>query len=181
VLRLPSTTAFALALALAAFAAASPARAQPVAEPELKAAYLYNFAQLTEYPAAAGSAPRFVLCTIGRNSLGSHLARLEERSILGRPISVRPLTAASQARECHLLYIAPGESARVAALVDALASFPVLTVADAETSGPTAAVITLVPRGERVGFAVNLASAKRAGLRLSSRLLKLASEIQGEP
>ena len=174
--------AAAFALAIAALLGAAGARAQPVPEFELKAAFLYNFALLTEWPVQAFPAPDapFVLCVFGPNPFGNELARMEEKSVQGRRISVRTAGSPAAARDCHLLYIGPGEAGRLGRITESVGTLPVLTVADPGQSTPTEAVITLVQRDSRIGFSVDLASARRARLRLSSRLLKLAVNVRGE-
>ncbi len=156
-------------------------RPQPVGEYELKAAYLYNFALLSEWPEGALPAPDapLALCVLGRNPFGPSLAALEVKTVHGRRLEARQVPTAAAARRCHLLFIAAPELARASEIVAALGDAPVLTVADSGAAERTPAVITLGMHGSRVAFSVDLGAAKRARLRLSSRLLRLAAGVAG--
>src|SRR4051812_6677447 len=96
--RLPAMLALLLACAGAA------AIAQPVPEPELKAAFVYNFAVFTEWPqeALAANAP-IVLCTGAASTLSPALQSLNDKVVNGHKLSVR--AAGSGLRACHVLVL----------------------------------------------------------------------------
>jgi hypothetical protein len=170
-------------IAALAFALAQPppAQGQAVPEYELKAAYVYNFVQLTEWPAGAlgaADAP-FAVCVMGAIAPARSIEALHGKRVFERRIEVRALHKAASARACQVLFVSGGELARMGEIVAALAEAPVLTVADSDEPRPGAAAITLAPHGARIGFHVNLAAAKRARLRISSRLLRLALSVTG--
>jgi len=70
----------------------APASAQDVTEAALKAAFIYNFAQFTEWPVDALPAARerpFVLCVVGDDAVGDALGRaVKERHIAGHVMCV---------------------------------------------------------------------------------------------
>lgn len=159
------------------------AAAEPVSEDELKAAYVYHFAQLTEWPAGApgtGHAP-FLLCILGGDPPHPAFAALRGKTAHGRRIELRAVADAAQARACDALYVAASGAARLQDVVAALSQVPVLTIADAETPAAQSAIITLVPHEARIGFHINLDAARRSGLRISARLLRLALSVKGAP
>ena len=160
--------------------AAPEALAQPVPEYELKAAYLYNFALLTEWPGAASADAPFSICVIGRNPFPDGLASLQGRSMHGRKVAVRAVALSAAARGCQVLFIAAAGAAPVEDIVEALGEASVLTVADAGAEGARAAAIGLLAREQRVVFSVNLAAVRRAKLHVSPRLLRLAWRVQEE-
>lgn len=149
---------------------------RPAAEAVLRAAFLYNFALYTEWPA---SAPEGVtLCVLGQDSLGPALDALAGKHIAGKPVLVRRVNAVAQARTCQLLFIAPSEHEAMPAIVRALQSLPVLTVSEADSYPSDLPMIVLEPEGNRLAFQVNLTKAKAAGLQLSSKLLRLARTVK---
>jgi hypothetical protein len=77
-------------------------------------------------------------------------------------------------RACHLLYVGDTNSARTAAILDELQGAPVLTVSDGAEFIRNGGIIGLIVEEGRMRFVINPATAQRAGLRLSSRLLQLA-------
>lgn len=157
-----------LGLALAALPLALPA--QVVAEAELKAAFIYNFALFTEWPPGAldGDGP-FLICIAPGSPLRGALARLAGQALHGRRLALLPVAGAvwSEPR-CHLAVLdggAPPESRR-----------GLMTVANGEA--PAGAVITLTLQDEHLRFDVDADAARRAGLTLSSKLLRLARTVQ---
>ena len=61
-----------------------------------------------------------------------------------------------------------------------MAGRPVLTVADSEGWLDQGVMINLSRRQARLAFDINLGAARQAGLRISSKLLRLASGTVGK-
>lgn len=75
-------------LGMLLFAAA--ARGADLPEYRLKAAFIYNFAVYTEWPAAVGS--KLNLCMLGQDPFGGELQELNGKVIGARSIAVQPTT-----------------------------------------------------------------------------------------
>jgi hypothetical protein len=157
------------ALALLAAAACRLGAAQ-VPEADLKAAYIYNFAMFTTWPpdAALQKAP-FVVCASAEGALWPSLQTLNGRPVNGRPWTTTELSRPKGGR-CDIVVLAPG--------VERPASLPhgTLVVRNGAGHGPIS--ITLVNDEEHVRFDVDTQEAARNGLRFSSRLLRLARNVQ---
>lgn len=155
---------------------------QQVQEYDLKAAFLYNFALLTDWPRSAAIAPDagFRICIIGHNPFGNSLAKIEGKPVHGRRIALRDIASPNAARDCHVLFIAAPGSGALNAVIESLGESSVLTVAESDDDRATAAAITLLTRDQHVSFAVNLGAARRAQLHISPRLLRLAVRVVGE-
>lgn len=176
-------TALAAAVCLAGLPAATVGRAdnREALEYEVKAAMLVNFAKFVDWPAQAfpDSRAPLVIALVGRDPFGGLIEEtVRDRVVGGHPIVVRKLEALP-AREsaAHIVFLARSEKRRSADLLAALAGRPVLTVSDAEGFTQAGGMIGLSIENERVAFQVNRGAAQRAGLSISSRLLKLASSI----
>jgi hypothetical protein len=146
---------------------------------EIRTAFLFNFALYTSWPEPRDS---FGLCVLGDDDLGESLAALERRAIGGRPLRVRRLgSAKANPEECDIVYVPPSAAGRLDTLLAPLAAAPVLTVVDlgkAAPRRPTGAILSLYVEGDRMRFDADLERAHRAGLRLSARLLRLASNLR---
>lgn len=157
-------------------AGAVPARAEPVPESDMKAAFIFNFTVFTEWPRevlAAGAPIR--VCAGASGPLAGALAQLNDKVVNGHKIAiVRPLP--SNVRSCHVLVLSGIEQEQWAQLRRELAGANVLTVA--EDSGGAGAVIDLSVENRRIGFNVDMGAARGAGLTLSSKLLRLARSVQ---
>lgn len=156
------------------------ARAQAVTEYDLKAAFLYNFALFVDWPADAPPDTAFNLCILGKDPFGSALDGLEGREMKARRLAVKRLTSTRGAAECQILFLPASEEAHLTEALNALKGKPVLTVADSEGWLERGVIINMVQRQTRISFDINLDAARQNGLRVSSRLARLAGSVIGK-
>jgi hypothetical protein len=143
---------------------------------ELKAALLYNFALFTEWPVLPNDT--FNLCLYGPDPFGAAIEVLAQRTLLDRRIQIQRPRQPKDISACHLLYISSPALPELAQLLALTRNQPILTIADRLDSGDSHAVINLGLEQRRIIFDIDLAAANRAGLRLSSKLLRLAHDVQ---
>ena len=159
---------------LATVMLSTPARAEIADEDGIKVAFLVNFAKYTEWPSGS-SAGGLRFCGLSAQALSGKLAQLQGRQVQGREIQVRAPASRDEWRDCHVLYVAEG--GRAEAVLRAVGQAPVLTVSDSPDFAQSGGIIGLKLRAGRMRFDINLGAARRAGLNLSSQLLKLADEV----
>jgi hypothetical protein len=170
-------------IVLAAALSAAPAIAEggvPVgvsdvaADVAVKAAFLYNFAKFTEWPALPPGGP-LVLCVVGGDAVAAALVEtVKGQNISGRALEVWRPQESSSWRSCHLLFIADAEMRKSTGGLAGIKTLPVLTVSDSKDFSQTGGIIELFVESGRMRFAINMDAAEGSGLRLSSRLLGLA-------
>lgn len=170
-----------LAAACAVLGAAAPgdSTAAESLEYEVKAAMLANFAKFVEWPAQEFADPRtpLVIGVVGKDPFGALLDEtVREKTVGGHPIIVKRFDALPDAKEpVHILFLPRSERRLAPQLIALFAARPVLTVSDAAGFPDSGGIIGLGIEDQRVRFRVNLGASNRAGLKISSRLLKLAS------
>jgi hypothetical protein len=81
----------------------------------------------------------------------------------------------------HVVFVSGSEYKQLAGVLSALNNTPTLTVSDIDQFAEHGGVIGLVAAGRSVRFVINTEAATRARLRLSSRLLSLATILKGAP
>jgi hypothetical protein len=147
----------------------------------VKAAFLHKFASFVDWP--QGSFPRpdspLKIGILGDAQVWQELADLSrDRDRDGRPVVVTRLAPGDSLAGFHILYLRAPNLPRMA---DLLAGVPegVLTVADSDGAHPRGSVMSFFLEEGRVRFGVSLESAGRQRLRLSSRLLAVARNVQG--
>lgn len=149
--------------------------AQDVTEPALKAAFVYNFARFTTWPADLPAGDTFVICVMGDNAIGDALQRtVAGRMLSERPIVVTHVAATSPKRACRVLYIAGLPAGETASVVAELKDAPVLTISSIEGFASIGGMTQFFFEHGQLRFRIHLESAKRAGLQISSRLLVMA-------
>ena len=153
------------------------------AEYAVKAAMLYHFARFTDWPEGAGDGRGLRICVLGDDPFTDELTGLDGKRVAGQAIATIRLTRIDGARHCQLLFISRSEEARIGDILAYLGDRPILTIGDMAGFAEAGGIITLKMVDDRIGFAVNLASARRSGLTLSAKVLALAeiytAELQG--
>lgn len=171
----------ALVVAISLLAAPSVAvPAQEADEQLLKVAFIYNFAKFTTWPDAvfsdAGSP--IVLCVVGKNDMGNAFDTVEGKAVGGRTVTVKYLSAYRGKDLCHVVFVATSEKAKLAKIVSAGKVAHALTVSDMDGFAEGGGIIRIV-RGtdDKIQFEINAQAAEESGLKLSSKLLKLATRL----
>lgn len=151
---------------------------------QVKAAYLTNLGRfVNQWSARAGSSDEtFDICILGQDPFGSDLDRAVKGEKIGAsPLAARRISGVQEAAGCRVLYIGGSGDAQLSAVLAALGTSPVLTVSDNADFVKRGGMIQFVLDGDHVRFEINLAAARRAGLTLSSELLKLARTVRRTP
>ncbi|HEY3930567.1 MAG TPA: YfiR family protein [Candidatus Koribacter sp.] len=155
--------------------------AQPPATPtetQVEAAFLFKFGSFVTWPNPAPN-NTFAICVLGRDPFGPALDSIVKgESLDGVPFSVRHIGEPSEASACRIVFVSSSEQERVRPLLTELAKLPVLTVADMPHFNDRGGMVQFVLENGRVRFEVNLTSAEKSGLTLSSQLLKVASAVK---
>jgi YfiR/HmsC-like len=159
-------------------------QSQPPGEYEVKAAFLYNFAKFVEWPAGSfpGPGSPLRLCALLSGPAYQALEQVVEgKTLNGRPLQVRQLTGLEEVKGCHLLFIGVAETKQARQLLHDGLDTGVLTVGEREGFAQAGGMINLVLRQNHVAFEINVDAANRAGLKISSKLLSLATIVHDDP
>jgi hypothetical protein len=152
----------------------------PASEYDVKAAFLYNFALYVEWPkdAAVPESDPFVIGVLGTDPFGHALDALaREKDVAGRSIVVQRFPSLSELRPCHILFVSSDADQSLPAVIEMARVMKTLVVGDSESAALRGAAIGFVLRDNKVHFSANPAAAKRCGLTVSSKLLRLADIV----
>jgi YfiR/HmsC-like len=159
-------------------AASGVTTAQSATGAVLTAAFLFNFAKFTEWPADAPKEGPLTICVSGDPDVVSAL----ERIVKGRPLAGRDVAASNVPdgdwRSCHVLFLTGLDAGHSQRIVDELKGVPVLTVSDRERFAEAGGIVGLVVDAGKIRFKINTDAAERAHLHLSSRVLILATIVK---
>ena len=153
----------------------APAWANDLPEYRLKAAFLYNFAAFTEWPAEVGST--LALCIVGGDPFGAEIDPLHGKKVGERSLAVQRKTTPESLKGCQIVFITTAAGGQLPRVLDAVRGQPVLTVADAPGAMQQGVMLNMAVAQGRITFEANLAAARSARLNLSSKLLRLATEV----
>jgi len=164
-------------LMVAALAGVGTATAQGVPERDLKAAFVFNFIQFTQWPASGVDGGTLNLCASPGSPLYEALAPLAGKVANGRPIALHSLIDV-RPELCHVVVAIEADRGRIGGVLETVSGRPVLTVTDDPEIARAGVMIGMAVNGGHMSFIVDNSRAARAGLSISSRLLRLARSVQ---
>jgi hypothetical protein len=148
-------------------------------ENELKAAFLYNFTKFVEWPAEAfesTNAPiRFAV--LGDEEFGARLKLLlKEKKAHGRSFEVQTITSGQDSKNFHIVFVPGLEARRALPVLEVTNKRAILTIGESDEFLGQGGIISLFFDEAQIAFEVNAEPAKKAGLEISSKLLRLAKK-----
>jgi hypothetical protein len=158
-------------------AAVASAAAVLASEYEVKAALLYNFAKFVEWPSTAlpEASSTMELCILGEDPFGTILDQtLQGKIVNGRTLLINRYRELKGLDSCQILFISVSERQRLPQILATLNHLSVLTVSEMERFAQSGGMINFTVAENKVQFEINVGAAERAGLKISSKVLKLA-------
>jgi len=166
-------------LTLSLLATSIPAPAQMKAsEFDLKAAIIINMVMFVEWPQreAPPSDDTLTVCFIDNSPVAKALANAQGKSIRNKTISIRKATLETVSG-CHVVYVSPTERDQLQDLTTRLQSTPVLIAGDSPDYLRRGVMLNLELSEGHIIFDINQSSARKAGLQISSKALRLARQV----
>ena len=174
------TCGLAMSLLLAGGRVDAPGQTAPAKEYQVKAVFLYNFAQFVEWPEAAfpDAQTPLVIGVLGEDPFGGYL----EDTVRGEKVNNRPLVIeryrrVEEVRICHILFISRSEADRLEKIFAELKGRNILTVGDFDGFTKSGGMMRFVTEKNKTRLRINLEAAKAARLTISSKLLRPAEII----
>lgn len=152
----------------------------PVLESQVKAAFLCKFPGFVEWPSTAfpsAQAP-VVIGILGRDPFGPEFDKAVQSVVHGsRSVVVRRFASLREFEACHILYVADSEQKKLAEVLGRVRGMPVLTVGDFERFAHQGGMINFIKENGKVRFEINVEEAKKAGLKLSPKILQVSHVV----
>lgn len=148
----------------------------------IKAGFIYNFAQLVQWPAGAFSQADspLVIGIFGTDPFGPIIDRvIENKKLDGRSLVVKRFKRGGAIKECNILFVSSSEASHLDEVIQSTKGLPILTIGETPGFAVHGGIINLIVEGNKVRFEVNIDAAKQANLNVSSRLLALARIVPG--
>jgi hypothetical protein len=153
----------------------SPAAAQDVSVPVLKAAFLTNFAKFAEWPDGVVPGGRvFTFCVSGDKAVAAALEQGFKEHPGQEPVSVIFVEPDGPMSACQMLYLGGLNLREARRALDGLKGAPIFTVSDVDGFAQQGGMAQFRLEQGRMRFVINPAAAQRAHIALSAKLLSLA-------
>ncbi len=147
---------------------------------QVKAAYVSNFGRFVDWARPpAPDRPNFTICVLGDDPFGSALdTAVAGESIRRLPLVATRISRVTEAEGCRIVFVSTALAPQLGSILAALRGSSALTVSDIPQFAARGGMIELLLVGKKVRFEINIGAADRAGLTLSSELLKLAVTVR---
>ena len=158
----------------------APAEQNGPSEYQLKAAFLFNFAKFVDWPPDGFAGPKapFSICILGADPFGQAIDdTLRGQMIDGRPVVVERVQDAWQLRRCQMAFVGATAVGHLQTILQAIRGANVLLVGETPGFAAAGGAIQFQMQEKHIRFSINPAAAERAGLRVSSKLLSLATIV----
>jgi hypothetical protein len=149
-------------------------------EYQVKAAFLFHFAQFVDWPAGVmnNGDPSLKLCIFDDEPRRQELQSTIDGKVIGtRVFHVRLISQPPEIQGCNILFLSRDEARRQAAILKSLRGMPVLTVGETANFLSDGGMIRFHLEDDKVRFDINLGGAESSHLKISSRLLLLATSV----
>ena len=151
-------------------------RAQtPSAEYQVKAVFLFNFAQFVDWPTSAfpGAQAPIVIAVLGKDPFGAYLDNLVRGEVIGaRPLAIRRCNRVEDLAGCHLVFISRSENREMETVLTKLKGQPLLTVSDVDTFTRSGGMVRFAMESGRIRLRINVEAARSSHLTISSKVLR---------
>jgi hypothetical protein len=114
---------------------------------------------------------------LGGDPFGAALADIEGKQASERTLIVHRDADPGSLQNCHVVFVTRSYLGEIPEILARLGELPVVTVSEGEEFVEQGGTIGLVLSEGKVRFEINVDTAKRHGIRISSKLLRLASRL----
>lgn len=145
--------------------------------PQIKAAFLFNFAKFVEWPPTAfpETDSPIIIGIMEGEPMSPALEVLVGKVVRGRKIIIKRSARIDDLKKSQIFFTSISDFVQLRRNLATFRSLPVLTVTDEVTNFlSTGSVINFVTLEDKIRFEINSEMAQQSGLHLSSHLLKLA-------
>lgn len=157
------------------------APSQPLAEYQVKAAFILKFASFVTWPALDGAtgSTTFQIAVLGDDPFGELLpADIPPDETNESAFHVTRITSPDEdLSRFQMIFLSRATPELVVPLLERIQGNPVLTIGEGDTFTTQGGIIAFTLENNRVRFMVNLKQAQKANLKISSQLLNLARTI----
>ena len=155
------------------------AQSQIASEYQIKAVFLFNFAQFVEWPAKSFQETNAIsIGILGDDPFGNYLDEtVRGEEVNGHPLVVHRYQHIDEVKTCHILFINVADANQLTQIITSLKSKNILTVSDADNFTKRGGMIRFFTENKKTRLRINLSAAKDADLTISSKLLRLAEVV----
>lgn len=149
-----------------------------VHEYDLKAAYIYNIVKFVAWPETTRPDSELRIGVLGSDPFGPALEALSGKMVGKRRIVIHKVQNTQALKNCDAIFISRSESRQVESIARNASSLNILTFGDTAGFANRGIIVNFFMQEKKLRFEINVEAARRAGLAISSQVLKLGRVVQ---
>lgn len=150
--------------------------AQSHDERSVKAAFVFNLTKYVEWPQPNSE---MVIGYLGEEGTGEIFKKMLDGKRSGsQSIRVLLLPSTADLQRCQILYVAESSENKVRVALEQVRGKSVLTVGDTDSFIREGGMVGLITMGEQIQIKISLEVAQESRLKISSRLLSIATLVK---
>jgi hypothetical protein len=160
---------------------AMPAQAVEADDYQRKGEFLLSFARFVEWPSQSqvGLKDEVRVCVLGSGDVTSALsAALHGKRAGRRDVMVRRVDDLAGVTWCRIFFVTKSAEMEPESVLNSLGAASILTVGETTGFAANGGMVNFIGDPNRVRFEINEGAARRAGLKISSKLLRLAELVE---
>ncbi|MCD6117631.1 YfiR family protein [bacterium] len=147
-------------------------------EEKIKSVFIYNFTKYIQW-SNNDTSNTFKIAFIGDSKIIIPLKEIAEKRTIGnKKIRIKHYHDIQDIDMCHILFISASEKGCLKNILQKVGHENILTISDSKGFADKGVAINLVVVADKIKFEINSSALKRAGLHVSSQLLKLAILVE---
>jgi len=150
-------------------------------EYQVKAVFLYNFANFIRWPQTAFANPRapFNICILGHDPFRPEIdIAVENEQVDRHVVKVKRLNSMVNVDRCQILFISQSEAANFTTILNFIHKRPILTVSEIDDFVTQGGMIQFFKYRKRIRFYIVPDTLKKSGLQASGNLLRVAKIVR---
>ena len=155
------------------------AQSPPTREYQIKAGFIYNFLKFIEWPAGHRTIDDVPICILGNNPFGTAFDTITDKKISDKTLVPDYIKSYLDLdiKRYFIIFISSSEIDNLGQILEAISKSSILTISDTKGFANKGVMINFYLDKNKVRFEINPNAAKQAGLKISSKLLRLARNV----
>ena len=147
---------------------------------QVHAVFIYNLTRFVRWPATAFKTPDSPhnICVLGKTPVAEILSQVvRDESVNGRYFEVKRVDNIKQSFDCHILFFTEVTARLHNEDIHLLKEKPILLISPQSNFATDQGMMALGQKGNRVQPIINIGNVNSANIRISSKLLRLATIV----
>ncbi len=157
------------------------ATSQTAQEYQVKAVFLYNFANFVRWPQTTFTSQwtPFNICILGHDPFKQDIDVITENErVKKHAVKIKRLNSIVNVKKCQILFISRSETTHFTTIINIIRKYPILTVSDIDNFVTKGGMIQFFKHRKRIRFYIAPDTLKKSGLQANANLLRVAKIVR---